>query len=658
MAQAPSRTSPDGQACVLARDLMVELTGAVPTMGGHQVIVGFGGTEAFCDPALSYVNIPALPETTDIPIQVARQIRGFAGHEAAHLAFTDPSVPIVRRDGTRDALQHSLWNCVEDYMIERFWLELYPGALKNFAATETWCCDRYLANHATHPGSVYDLRQVGGVALTWMRALYFGLGTTRSRDCLDTLPADHRTRVEGWFRTLVVPVETTQEALHAAWAIYDDIMANPLSAQTPAHVRKALGAPAQKSPGAAPKGSPAGAAGTPGTPAAPGPSTGGTSAGMATPQAGTPPASTPPMGPQGTGAGTFQAGGSGPGAAHGAPIPAADLKPVTPLPTGFDLGAALKGAQIAPSAQPLCAPVISTSTTGIARTPLSHPQGRAKAEASVGGMGEAIARTSAELRRSLKTVSKDRWRSGRLDGIVDSKRMAFAATGSLEYHRKLVRGEAIDTAVSILIDCSSSMKGTRISICQQVAVMLERALMGTPIAHEILGYTTADPQHADPALLVAQQAHKARGQALPIQATSLYVFRPFGARHPEAMTSLGGMTDVPMGGTPTSQGMYLAHDRLCRRPERRHVLMVLTDGDSDNSARTRAAGAAIARCGVSVLGIGINTTAVAREFAHHATVAQASQLPDLMVSTLSDILLGDKRKRGFSRHQVARMRTP
>ena len=272
------------------------------------------------------------------------------------------------------------------------------------------------------------------------------------------------------------------------------------------------------------------------------------------------------------------------------------------------------------------------------------------------GLEHEVSRTAGELQRALKTISKDRWKSGRLDGVIDSRRLAFAASGSLEYHRKIVPGAAIDTAVSILVDCSGSMNNNKIQICQQMAVMLEKALSGTPIVHEILGYTTGDEGEVDEATRIIQKAHAEQGRKMGLDVASLYVFRPFGARSVDALTSLGGMTQVPMGGTPTAQGMLLAHDRLARRPERRHVLIVLTDGESDDSARTRAADRAISDCGVTVLGIGITSNAVRGEFAHHATISAARELPALMVSTLTNILLGERHKRGMTRAQVAQRR--
>lgn len=704
IAQTQGRTTQ-----VMARDLMTELTGVVPVVGGMSVTVGFGGDGAFCTYDPPYVNIPALPETTMLDLETVRSIRGFAAHEAAHLAFTDFTVPITDAQGHKDPLLHGIWNAIEDYMIERYWIEVYPGDVKNFAATEAWCCEKALESFQKAPHTLYDLRSVGGVALTWMRAIVFGLGTNGSRACLDMLPDDHLARVKGWWAQHVRHVTTTQEALDAARIIHADILAQPLSRHTPPQARQAIaqqsaqqaaqqgqgqpgqGAPSQgqtpqgqQAPNAKGKGQGQGqgqikgqgqgnaaqgqtpAQSTPGQ-STPGQGTPGTSNGAGTPGQGTPQPS--PQGQQPTHAGQPAQGSQGaqgqtggtpaphtPGAAFGDPTQAPPGPAPTPMAVGFDLDAYLKAAKVPFSSMPLTAPVWSSKGKGPVGDQLSQPYGHQIALASVADIGPAVAKTTNELQRALKTLAKDRVKTGRLDGKIDSSRMAFAAIGSQEIHKRKVQGLAVDTAVTILVDCSGSMARARLPICQQMAVMLERALGGTDVVHEILGYTTASPGDVDPAVVLAQQAHKRKGRDLVVQPVGMYVYRPFGARQADALTSLGGMTDVPVGGTPTGAAILLAHDRLARRKERRHVLIVLTDGQSDDSTHTKAAVKAVEACGVTVLGIGIQSASVAKEFTHHASISQAEDLPGLMISTLTKVLLGEKTRKGMNAQQVAQHR--
>ena len=132
----------------------------------------------------------------------------------------------------KDPLLKEVWNAIEDYMIERNWLMLYPGAHKNFTATEARCCAQYLAQYPNHPDMAKDLRVAGAVGLTWCRSIYFGLKTPLSADCLKTMPPSLQQRVSDWFYD-IVDVETTLDCLEAARRIVQDIRANPFDPADP-----------------------------------------------------------------------------------------------------------------------------------------------------------------------------------------------------------------------------------------------------------------------------------------------------------------------------------------------------------------------------------------------------------------------------------------
>ena len=103
------------------------------------------------------------------------------------------------------------------------------------------------------------------------------------------------------------------------------------------------------------------------------------------------------------------------------------------------------------------------------------------------------------------------------------------------------------------------------------------------------------------------------------------------------------MANVHMSGTPTSAGMLMAHSRLARRKERRHVMFVLTDGAPDDDRELIKAVRAVEACNVTVVGIGIGTGAVKRTFSKSIVLNRIEELPSLMISQLNAILLGDKK---------------
>lgn len=605
-------TAADGtfQKGVLAQDLMSELMGVVPVLGDKKVTVGFAGTGAFCDKSLSYVNIPALPPARIVPLQIAQEVRGFAAHEAAHLAFTDASVEIVDDNGDHNPLLHTIWNCIEDYMIERDWLELYPGARKNFAATEIRCCRGYMEQYTQDPDVARDLRRVGPVALTWMRAMHFGLGTQCSRDCFSTMSGEFQRRVSGWF-TEMLDVECTQDCLDLAKEIYDDIDADPFD---PANMPQN---PANQ------QGSGQGQGGSGGS--------GGTGQGG---------------GSGGSGSGSSSgAGGQGSGPYNGP----------KPVPVGSQLSKVLDDADLNHEAW-VNAKVDSSAKSGPMADILNDADGYTIAQQAMQQIQSQASAITMHLRRALKTAAKTRYKSGRQDGKIDSSKIAIATMGSLDYHRRKIKGEDIDTAVSILVDCSGSMDGHPLNICQQMALALEGALNGTKIKHEIIGFTTGDPDHADPAFQTMMQAHKNNGDTGHFRAINLYEFRSFGQSHNDALRSIGNMTRIPTGGTPTSDSMLLAHDRLARRSEKRHVMFVLTDGASDDTEACQEAVASLEACNVTVIGVGICSDHVREEFKHHVVINDISDLPAAMMSKITGILLGEKHLVALSGKQADKAR--
>lgn len=230
---ATSSTMPDLKNGILAHHLMRELTGLIPVTGDKKVTVTFSGDGAFVNFNAAHVNIPALPNLAVIPLTVAREIRGFAAHESAHLVFSDPNVlnTMIKAKDFNPLLK-SIWNSIEDYMIEREWMKIYPGARKNFAATEARCSLSYMAAHAKNPNCAKDLRAVGPVALTWMRAVEFGINAMPTDNAIDTLPEGLRQRVEQWQRD-IQHVVTSQDCLDAARKIVAEIEKDPIDPNDP-----------------------------------------------------------------------------------------------------------------------------------------------------------------------------------------------------------------------------------------------------------------------------------------------------------------------------------------------------------------------------------------------------------------------------------------
>ena len=592
---------------IRATDLMSGIMGMVPTTGGRKVVVGFHGDQAFCSFEHGYVNIPALPKGAVVPWRIALELYGFAAHEAAHLVWTDERdrERLLTPEEKADPLFHETWNCIEDYMIERNWLLTYEGAAKCFSATETRCCRKYVDAWNRNPDIAKDLRIVGPLSLTWLRSIHFGLDAPESAECLKTLPAGLQSRVDAYFDR-IIDVQTTADCIEAAREIHADILKDPFDPLDP---------PADPS------------AGQPG---------------------------------QGHGQGQGQAGGQGggqPGGQSGGPgsatgAPSAPPPAQAPLSTSATLDHVSKEiADQNPGQTPMSwtsFTVESNADQGPAQAELAAPEGRkayAKAEAALQAVS---ATTASQLRRALVARTRERWRGGRSDGELDHRRVTDAAMGVPEIYRRKTKAEDLDTAVQIVIDCSGSM-ASNLPICQQLAIILHQAFYGTPVSYEILGFTTGDfedlPGDAKTMATAIRAWNQKNGNGTShhdVRAVSIYEFKGFAGKTHEVPATLGNMANVPMGGTPTADAIIEAHKRLARRSEKRHVMFVLTDGQPDDDAACKQAVKAVEGAGVSVIGLGIRSGAVKKCFRDWAMLANAQDLPALILTKVADALKRDK----------------
>lgn len=615
-----------------AHTLMTEIMGTVPTFGGVKVTVGFFGEEAFCSAEHKYVNLPALPPTQVIPTPIAREIRGFAAHEAAHLMFTDFSIGEKLKavpDADR-ALLKEIWNAIEDFMIERNFLSIYPGAHKNFTETERRCCIAYFESYKQNPDIAKDLRRIGPVALTWARAIDFGLKTPLSKDAMNTLPASLRQRVWDWYDD-ILDVEVSDDCFECAKLILEDIKAQPYDPlnppqQQPQNQNNAQGQSGQGQQSQGSAGSQSG---------------GGKSAKSGQGKSG----AGGKNGKKGTGTGSGTGGNQG--SSNGAPQSTGDKAP-DPYPVGHTLDKAYQdmGIKTEDQNRPVSVACPSSAHAGVYKDILGDPGGLTDANAQKQACADTIGSVSRILRRALKSIAKDRWKGGRADGRIDDKRLAQVHTGNHEIYRKKIAAPKIDTAVSILIDCSGSMKSI-IGICQQLGLIMQGAFQGTPIKFEIIGYTTGDVTHLPDHLKTMADAIAARNNSgAGPRGISIYEFKGFDSPFLEATTTLGNMPRIPLGGTPTADALLIAHQRLSKRRERRHVIFAVTDGQSDDKEMCRRAVRMIESRGCSVLGIGINSTSVKSEFGRSVVINSASDLTAVVMSEMAGMLLKDYKLKG------------
>ncbi|MDN7591540.1 cobaltochelatase CobT-related protein [Burkholderia seminalis] len=263
-------------------------------------------------------------------------------------------------------------------------------------------------------------------------------------------------------------------------------------------------------------------------------------------------------------------------------------------------------------------------------------------------LGAARAQTGAlkrQLERALKVDEHTRWKREQERGDLDRAALARVAT-SPGYRtpfrvRRATPGR--DAAVSLLIDCSGSMAGSKIALATLCAAALCDALIQLGFACEVLGYSSAE----DAAMRAHYQrwlddGHRTFGYNRFVERLDLRVYKRFDSDNPSGIACLECGHENPDG-----EALSWAAERLLSTRARRHILMVLSDGSpatgdghpailrTDLHARVEALRARR----VELIGVGILDDAVESFYPVSSVVERLNALPGAAFTVLGDTLL-------------------
>lgn len=239
----------------------------------------------------------------------------------------------------------------------------------------------------------------------------------------------------------------------------------------------------------------------------------------------------------------------------------------------------------------------------------------------------------ADVRRRLQVISRRTWQSEQLEGKLDSrnaKRIVMPRIGDGTYNRSIFKQRTprreLDTAITLLVDCSGSMSGTKHACAAQAAVglydLFNRALR---VPCEVLGFTTGNG---------------------PVY----WTFKTFKERRIDRTTLakrlVSCQVERAMSGNADGDAILWAWERLAKQRTRRKVIVVLSDGSPSSSLSRDPDATLIAAIkavrgtkGGEVYGIGIMDTNVRRYYSPNAPViGDPSDVTRALIETLADIL--------------------
>ena len=201
------------------------------------------------------------------------------------------------------------------------------------------------------------------------------------------------------------------------------------------------------------------------------------------------------------------------------------------------------------------------------------------------GLQHATARLANRLQRRLLARRNRTWEFDLEEGVLDSSRLAQVVVDPMSplAYKQEKDMDFRDTAVTILIDSSGSMRGRSITIAAMCADILGRTLERCAVRVEILGFTTRAWRGGQ-----ARERWIAAGKpASPGRLNDLrhIIYKPADAAWHRCRRNLGlMMLEEQLKENIDGEALIWAHNRLVVRAEERKILMVISDGlPVDNS---------------------------------------------------------------------------
>jgi len=265
---------------------------------------------------------------------------------------------------------------------------------------------------------------------------------------------------------------------------------------------------------------------------------------------------------------------------------------------------------------------------------------------------EMVAPMQKDLERAIQARSQAVWESGLRKGKLNSGSLArLASTGDSRVFRKKQESSTKDVAVSLVIDASGSMSGSKIHTAAAAAYALSSVLDRLKIAHEVICFTTHTPSASWGDRREAMQKARRDHGVEYSRSENLYmpIIKGFDERiNTETKRRFGWLPNSGMlANNVDGECVEIAARRLQGRKETGKIMMVLSDGhpaasgsSSQLNAHLKSVVSGIEKKRVNIIGIGIESNAVERFYPKHMVLNDVAELPSLVISRLKQMLLG------------------
>ena len=251
------------------------------------------------------------------------------------------------------------------------------------------------------------------------------------------------------------------------------------------------------------------------------------------------------------------------------------------------------------------------------------------------------------LERLVKAKANVRNLPGKRSGRVNPSSLFRLKTGDDRVFRQRDAGTNNEVAVSLVVDCSGSMSGSKMCLAMEGAFALCDTLTRLGITNEVIGFTTSNDQSIITGIEAQgeDRNHYSRHEPLYIP-----IFKGFNEQFGTeqkmriASASKGGGF---MRNNIDGESLRIAAKRLMTMTsERAKQIIVLSDGtpagygnygkiDRDLSDATKD----VEKMGIKLIGIGIDDHSVKCYYKNNLVISNISELPTAIVKELKALLV-------------------
>ena len=264
-------------------------------------------------------------------------------------------------------------------------------------------------------------------------------------------------------------------------------------------------------------------------------------------------------------------------------------------------------------------------------------------------MGPQLGTIRRKFERVLVSESASFWEGGKRSGRLSVRGNAAKIVQlQPDVFSKRVMEKALNTAVTILVDLSGSMRGDgKILAATQATIAVAEALTAAGVPLEILGHTTDEVAGTDE--LIGRMTSAEIRSLSRSEALLTYVFKDFDeGLSTTVRQNLGRMVLMATDNNIDGDAIKVAAKRLLMRPEARKVMLVLSDGhpeyrharNLDVHVYTRDCVQLAIQSGIEIAGLGIGSASVERYYPKYVVVHDIGELSTKYIDQIAKMILG------------------